>query len=138
MWKNTFLLLILVGFSVGCSSSPGVTPTQPTSHATNNIIIPIKPTPTVTPISKDSSLTELDFVHQNVQMFSERLDFHLLVKTSEDGMGFFNLSKMKIEDEQILSGSVVGYPTVSDDGILIAQITFQANEKILLVKNTLT
>jgi hypothetical protein len=135
MWKNAFLLLILVGFSVGCGASPSVTPTQPAPPATNNIITPINPTPTVTPVSTDSSFTELNLAHKNVQAFSERLDFHLLVKISEERMGVFDLSKMEIQNEQPFPDSGISFPVVSDDGMLFAQIIFQGDEKILLVKN---
>src|SRR5262245_15448765 len=135
MWKNAFLLLIFVSFSVGCNSTSSVTPIEPASHATNTIVTSPNPILTFTPISEDSSFTEISLAYQNAQAFSIHPDFLLLVKTSEDRMGLFNLSTMKIENEQMFSGSVVGYPVVSEDGILFAQITFQGDGKILLVKN---
>lgn len=130
MQKDTLLLLIIVGISTGCNASSSIAPTQPTVQETSPIITPINPTPTSTSVSADSSFAKISLAHQNVQAFSERPDFHLLVKTSEDRMGVFDLSTMKIQNEQQYPNSGVSFPVVSSDGVLFAQIIFQGDKKL--------
>lgn len=138
MWKKTFCWLIVVVFSNGCILSSTMAPTQQAMPQETSHIIPANPKPTATPISEKSSFTKINLAHQNKQTFSEYIDFQLLVKTSEYGMGVLNLSNMEIQNEQTFPDSGISYPAISGDGVLFAQIVFQNGQKFLQVKSFLT
>lgn len=137
MWRKS-LLMLFIGFSVGCTSSISTIPTHTSDPEINHAVTPSSTNLVFTPRSTDTSLTQITIPYQETQVFKERTDLRLLIRTSENRLGVMNLSKMEIENEYQLSDSIVSYPVINEDGVLMAQINRQNDKKLLQIKNLST
>lgn len=134
MWKKA-LLLVFAGLSAGCMSSIGSTPTESVYQETPHIATPVEVTSMYTLESTRAPITQINIPQRHVQVFDKQPDFSLLVKTEEYKTGTIDLSRMVIENAEILSDTIIHNPVVNGSGDLVAQINRQNEKRVLQIRN---